>query len=705
MSVCVCVCVCECVSVHLRATMAPGFAATSRAVRLSACVLCALLCAGVRAGLYTDADQILILSPDQVDTELFHSSSATLVEFYASWCGHCVAFSPVWKSLALDIKEWKPAVNLAAIDCADDENFKVCKRFGIRGFPSIKIFPAFSTNDSAAQNIRNFRRDVPGLRHLIIDKLESFKEAWPPAFPPLEATSATELDAYLQNYSGQHVALVFEKKDSYMGREVILDLLQFENVAVRRVLESEEELVSRLGVADFPSCYLYYSPTNFSRLSVLNETRAFYSSALQKLPGVVRAGKPKPAVTDLIRNETEEQWRSFNRTRVYMSDLESALHYSLRVEVAAHTTVSGDDLTALRGFVSVLTKYFPGRPPVKCALKAAFDWLQEQKGASISYSDFRAALDVKSPNASLPGGVRWVGCQGSKPHTRGYSCAMWTLFHVLTVQAERTGAEDPQEVLQAMRRYVQSFFGCHECAHHFESMAEEDLDDVTTLGGSVLWLWSRHNCVNNRLAGALNEDPHFPKLQWPPPDLCPACHGVDRSGEHVWVQKEVLSFLKHYYSSQRLLHDFLPEETASVVKDRRKARGAQEEEEKTPPKMLRRKPSMTEDIVDLDSSIGHFYKAWSGRRRQDGEDDQLLGARRAKRDLGAQEVEGEAGLAMNVEAASPRSRWMLVLSVGFSRLDVSLCVMFYLLSTFCVLAMCLYFRVKRRLRWAKVALP
>lgn len=60
---------------------------------------------------------------------------------------------------------------------------------------------------------------------------------------------------------------------------------------------------------------------------------------------------------------------------------------------------------------------------------------------------------------------------------------------------------DPQEVLQAMRSYVSSFFGCRPCATHFESMAQESMDHVTTLSSAVLWLWSRHNRVNNRLAG------------------------------------------------------------------------------------------------------------------------------------------------------------------------------------------------------------
>lgn len=61
---------------------------------------------------------------------------------------------------------------------------------------------------------------------------------------------------------------------------------------------------------------------------------------------------------------------------------------------------------------------------------------------------------------------------------------------------------DAKEVLSTMREYVRHFFGCRPCAEHFEEMAKESLNtEVNTLSAAVLWLWKRHNRVNNRLAG------------------------------------------------------------------------------------------------------------------------------------------------------------------------------------------------------------
>lgn len=53
-----------------------------------------------------------------------------------------------------------------------------------------------------------------------------------------------------------------------LGLQVILDMLQYENVAVRRVLSSEEALVEKLGVTAFPSGYLLLRNGSFSRLPV-----------------------------------------------------------------------------------------------------------------------------------------------------------------------------------------------------------------------------------------------------------------------------------------------------------------------------------------------------------------------------------------------------------------------------------------------------
>ncbi|XP_035504014.2 sulfhydryl oxidase 1 [Scophthalmus maximus] len=797
---------------------------TARAVRALLCV-CLLFPCAAEAALYTASDQIVLLTPENADAVLVNASAATVVEFYASWCGHCIAFSPLYKRLARDIREWKPAVDLAAIDCATRENRKVCTSYGIRGFPTIKFFHAYSKADSTGLAIKDFSRDVRDLRHRIIDKLETHVEPWPPACPPLEPTSQAELDSFFETNSVQHLALIFEEANSYVGRELTLDLLQFENIAVRRVLNTEEGLVTKLGVTEFPSCFLYYPGGNFTRLKVNVEARTFYSYALQRLQGVVRSGKPPAVAPDVLANSTEDPWRPFNRSRVYMADLESTLDYSLRVEVAAHPVIKGEALNSLKRYIAALAKYFPGRPVVMNSLKTLSSWLQNQTSDEISYEAFREILDnsAQAPDTALPEGVRWVGCQGSQRHLRRYPCGVWTLFHVLTVQAMNAGGSYPPEVLFAMRTYVRSFFGCRLCAEHFENMARESLMEVNTLSLAVLWLWSRHNRVNNRLAGALSEDPNFPKVQWPSPEMCPACHTVMENGDHGWNQEQgVLPFLLSYFSSDSILTDYLEDESQILTKQRekhashllaleaqkgveRKAREAsdfmmnprplqptlQEEEEEeeeeeegeepqdeeeegaegaeaademdgktsepspwAKPEMevgrnrqqAHRRPSIVgmrmrdtqEDIVDLDSFVNQHYKAKALQVAASSRVKQRTLQRKEEQEpgpvfglgmeldaglgmLGLQPMEADFELDMEQkrvwlqkreltgqyfgEEVSNRGRWMSVLSIGFSKVDISLCVILYFLSSMCLLAMYLFFKNRFRLRRVKISMP
>uniref|UniRef100_A0A8C4WB80 Thioredoxin domain-containing protein n=1 Tax=Gopherus evgoodei TaxID=1825980 RepID=A0A8C4WB80_9SAUR len=102
-------------------------------------LLAAALAGAPPGGLYSPGDPLVLLQVDTLESSVLNSSSAWLVEFYASWCGHCVHFAPTWRALAADIQEWSPAVNLGVLDCADIANQKMCGKFGITGFPTVQL--------------------------------------------------------------------------------------------------------------------------------------------------------------------------------------------------------------------------------------------------------------------------------------------------------------------------------------------------------------------------------------------------------------------------------------------------------------------------------------------------------------------------------------------------------------------------------------
>ena len=65
---------------------------------------------------------------------------------------------------------------------------------------------------------------------------------------------------------------------------------------------------------------------------------------------------------------------------------------------------------------------------------------------------------------------QWVGCKGPADMYGGYPCGLWSLWHALTVSQADHGQGDPKEVLLAMKGYIQEFFGCRECARHFDQV-------------------------------------------------------------------------------------------------------------------------------------------------------------------------------------------------------------------------------------------
>nr|XP_013798700.1 PREDICTED: sulfhydryl oxidase 1 [Apteryx mantelli mantelli] len=458
--------------------------------------------------------------------------------------------------------EWRPAVMIAALDCADEANQQVCMDFGITGFPTLK----------------------PGGGEKLIGLLED-------GF--FQADDALEESPCVLGGEGRARA-AFPLQGCWGG------------LGAWGVPTSAPAIKDLLWVACQDTCCRgqteSFNHPAFGSGDVLGrahmEVRSFYTYYLRTLSGVTR-GSYKLNMTSSTSNvTTASQLKHADRSKVYMADLESALHYSLRVEVARAGTLSGAALSALKCYVALLAKpwcvlpltlvlscsaeevrgffrrnnvkylalifeksnsfvgrevtldmlqyeniavrrvlsseeelvkkfgvttfpsgylllsngsfsrlpYFPGRPFVQTYLQSLDGWLRNWTEPELPRNTWKEAVKNKgdaSHPAMLPTNVTWVGCQGSEPHFRGYPCSLWTLFHLLTAQALQGGPDKelPLEVLSAMRCYVKNFFGCQECAQHFEAMAAESMDKVQGREQAVLWLWSHHNEVNARLAG------------------------------------------------------------------------------------------------------------------------------------------------------------------------------------------------------------
>ncbi|XP_018424657.1 PREDICTED: sulfhydryl oxidase 1 [Nanorana parkeri] len=723
-----------------------------------------LAVAPAQAHLYGPNDLVVSLA-NGADSILLNSSSAWFAQFFASWCGHCQHFKPTFQALAQEIKDWRPAVYLAVLDCGDEANSIACKQFEIQGFPTLKVTGLEAGKWRCYLNIClhhiSAARDPKAIKKMIIDTLEAKKESPPPACPPLEPISTAEVDQFFQNNDEGYLVLIFELPDMYMAREVSLDMVQYGGVSVRRVLNEQDDLVSRFNVSSFPSGFLLSRNGSISRLKLEKESRKEYTSFIRSLPGVNKLNLNIIGWSGI--EEKNVTLRPANSSKIYMADLESSLHYSLRVEVARFTTLEGERLKALGGYIKMLSKYFPARPMLHTLLTTLSDWLSTKEGESVSYEDFANVLNNRNndKDAVLVPHVNFVWCQGSKSEYRGFPCTVWTLFHLLTVQAFelRDTDSDPQEVLQTMRHYIRYFFGCRACAIEFEKMASESMSTIRDHDEAIRWLWSSHNRVNKRLAGNKQEDPLFPKIQWPSKDLCPKCRRKILDKE-IWDGPYILRFLKQRFSESNIAYEYLEDETELLKKQRevtstnttREKRETKDviEEQETPSRndniippvkaeeegkvdthlttkakqIPRHRPTIIkmkshtglkrdkeEKILDLDAYENHYFQ---GRTLQDSNsklhkralhpkilldpsdadfNEEAVRERLLKRGIDTQYL---IGVMVNEGDSNWKGRWVKMLEVGFSRLDISLCIILYFLTSMGLLAMYLYLNVRSR---------
>ena len=81
------------------------------------------------------SEKVIHVTDDTFEETVLKSDKVVLVDFWASWCGPCLALAPVIDDLAEELSDKVTVCKLNV-----DENQKTAMEYGIKGIPTILLF-------------------------------------------------------------------------------------------------------------------------------------------------------------------------------------------------------------------------------------------------------------------------------------------------------------------------------------------------------------------------------------------------------------------------------------------------------------------------------------------------------------------------------------------------------------------------------------
>lgn len=500
-------------------------------------------------GLYNNDDSVVILDDTNFHSTISNRSNAWMVEFYASWCGYCQGFAPVFKRFSKEVARWTDVIKVAVIDCGDRINFEtVCKGANLTGFPTIKFYLPFSDKDDTGFNRVSEDHSAEGLLidtinfvEQMIEEMVELKPNISHLWPHLQPLSKLS-DVEILPDNTEDTAVIIEHQNSFIGRQIILDLWRRNNSypVVRRLIETGGNIAEKLNISTLPIVAVFNSQnqTVYILKSESNEKSSLEQSIIDfmRIPNISSLSPTefteKSSPEEFLLEEDDIIRRRYT---LYLNDLDKTVIFAINQEILLKQNLNELEENSLRDFIDILIKFYPSESAIYDKISQVQNWLELKDQDKL---DMQQISEIMEPVRNIA--PRWIGCRGSEEKFGGYSCGLWSLWHYLTVAQLEVGEGESDEVLRAMISYVRNFFGCRECSSHFLQMVKNGTvidSQVDNYEEAVLFLWRKHNEVNLRLSGDASDDPLYPKGYFPPKKFCPDCYSGDTEKEGA-IQRE-----------------------------------------------------------------------------------------------------------------------------------------------------------------------
>ncbi|KAK0546225.1 hypothetical protein OC846_004540 [Tilletia horrida] len=115
------------------------------------------------------------LTAANFDSIVMDEEKDVLVEFYAPWCGHCKNLAPVYEKVAQAFANDDKCV-LAQLDADKDAHRDLAAKYGVNGFPTLKMFKKGSKANKDDPEDYTLGRDEGSLLEYMNDHCRTYRD-------------------------------------------------------------------------------------------------------------------------------------------------------------------------------------------------------------------------------------------------------------------------------------------------------------------------------------------------------------------------------------------------------------------------------------------------------------------------------------------------------------------------------------------------